>query len=192
MQKVIANVTNNNFNALSKKCGLKKNQSQKLKQLGTEMLRKGTLILRHLVPEKSKKTAKEYGKMMGNMLENIDIEKEVQKRILSNFSQRIKKDTVIGYDLTDEIHPYSDLEAENGMENNSTVFDGSKRRREKGFFLHGVGTADSLLRLDSHESGKEFLPEKRKEILEEMLPSLNGKGIWAFDRGPMLSAFHIS
>ena len=69
------------------------------------------------------------------------------------------------------------------MENNSTVFDGSQRRREKGFFLHGVGTKDFLLRLDSHAAGKEFLPQKRKEILEEMLPVLKNKGIWAFDRG---------
>ena len=183
MQKIIANVTNNNFNALGKKCRLKINQKQKIKELGAEILKKGTLILRHLTPEKSIKTAKEYGKTMGNILEKIEIKKEVEKKILSEFCKNIKTDEVIGYDLTDEIHPYSDLEAKAGMENNATVFDGSRRRREKGFFLHGVGTTDFLLRLESHASGKEFLPQKRKEILEEILPVLRNKGIWAFDRG---------
>ena len=69
------------------------------------------------------------------------------------------------------------------MENISKIFDGSKRKRETGFFLHGVGTNKYLLRLDPHKTGYEFLPQRRKIILNQMLPKLEKKGIWAFDRG---------
>ncbi|CAA6802502.1 MAG: Unknown protein [uncultured Sulfurovum sp.] len=189
LPKHIANVLNNNFNALSKKCGLTGIQSKNLKLLGKEMLEKGILVLRKLTPESGIKTAKEQGKTFGNTLQSVDIENYVQGKILKEFCKTLKQDTVIGYDLTDEIHPYADIEKGNreqegkGMENISKVFDGSRRRKETGYSLHGIGTSEHLLRLETHKAGSEFLPQKRKQILKEMLPALQGKGIWAFDRG---------
>ena len=163
MQKTISNVTNNNFNLLGKKCGLSKTQNKNLKKLGGEILKKGSLILRHLLPENSSKTAKEQGEIFGNLLETIDIEKFVQKKIFTQFCREVKEDTVIAYDLTDEIHPYAKIPENSsnrnkGMENISNIFDGSKRKSETGFFLHGVGTDKFLIRLDPHKTGYEFLP----------------------------------
>lgn len=183
IQKLISNVINNNFNALQKKCGLSKTQSKNLKLLGGEILKKGSLVLRKLTPCSGDKTTKEQGKVFGNTLESVNIKKSIEQKILKNFSKKITKNTVIGYDLTDEIHPYADIDKVNGMENISKIFDGSRRRKENGYFLHGVGTDKHLLRLETHKTGYEFLPQKRKNILEEILPELQNKGIWAFDRG---------
>lgn len=183
MQKIIANVINNNFNVLIQKTRVSRPQGKNLKFLGTQILKEGKVHLRKLKNASKNTSAKKQGELFGNILEKVDISQAVNKIILSRFVREVEDDTVIAYDLTDEAHPYVDMEAANGIENISDIFDGSKRRREKGFVHHGVGTEKHLLRLEIHESDKDFLPQTRKNILEDMIPQLFGKGIWAFDRG---------
>lgn len=183
MQKIITNVINNNFNVLIQKSGATVPQGKNLRLLGTQILKTGEVHLRKLKNSSKKTTAKKQGELFGNILEKVDIAPTVNNIVFSRFLKEVENDTVIAYDLTDEAHPHVDMQAEKGMENVSDIFDGSKRRREKGFVHHGVGTEKHLLRLEIHESKKKFLPQTRENILKEMIPPLKGKGIWAFDRG---------
>ena len=180
---MIVNVINNNFNRLIQKSGVTLPQGRKLKELGIQILKEGEVQLRKLKVDSKKSTAKKQGELFGNMLQKGDITSGVNQMIFSRFIRGLEEDDTIAYDLTDEAHPFVDLEAKKGLENVTPVFDGSRRRKEKGFVHHGVGTGKYLLRLDIHNPDTEFLPQKRKEILEEMIPKLHGKGIWAFDRG---------
>ena len=181
MEKFITNVINNNYNSLIRKSRCSKTQAQTLKKLGTQILKTGKSVLHHL-KDNSNKSAKKQGERFGTMLEKVDLQKIVNDKILSRFLKTMTNDTVIAYDLTDEIHKYADTRKQ-GMENISKVFDGSERSAKNGFFVHGVGTDTFLLRLDPHNSGKNTLPQVRKEILEELILKFKGKGIFAFDRG---------
>ena len=181
MDKYIANVINNNYNSLIKSCGCSKPQGKTLKKLGTQILKEGTVVLNHL-KDKSSVPAEKQSEAYGNMLDKVDLTEMVNKKIMSRFLNELKEDMVIAYDLTDEIHKYADLR-KNGMEKISKVLDGSERKAQNGYFLHGIGTDKYLLRLDVHNSEKNYLPQTRKSILEELLTKFKGKGIWAFDRG---------
>ena len=181
MEKFVTNVINNNYNSVIKAVGCTKPQGKTLKKLGIQILKKGTVILNHLKDD-SIKSAEDQAEVFGKVLEKVDFIKVVQEKILSRFLKTLQKDTVVAYDLTDEVHKYADLNKK-GMEKISKVFNGSERRPENGFTLHGVGTNEALLRLEYHDAESKFLPQVREEILDELLTCFNGKGIWAFDKG---------
>ena len=181
MEKFIANVINNTYNSLIKSCRCSKPQGKTLKKLGTQILRKGTVVLNHL-GDGSTVPVEKQSEAYGNVLEKVNLTKSINQKILSRFLKECESDTVVAYDLTDEIHKYADLE-KRGMEKLSKVLDGSERKPENGFTLHGVGTDKYLLRLEVHDSGRQFLPQAREDVLGSLLPQFEGKGIWAFDRG---------
>lgn len=181
MEKFITNVINNNYNSVFKSAGCTKPQRKNLKKLGTKILKKGTVVLNHLADDKGK-NVEDQAEIFGNTLEKTDLVQAVNEKIMSRFLKEMKDDTVVAYDLTDEIHKYADPD-KNGMEKVKKVLDGSERRIENGFQLHGVGTDEFLLRMDYHDSDRKYLPQVRREILDELLKNFNGKGIFAFDRG---------
>lgn len=182
MEKFITNVINNNYNSVLKASGCSKPQGKTLKKLGTKILKKGTVVLNHLADKNSSVPVEDQAEAYGRVLEKVDITNVVQEKILSRFLKEMKPDTVIAYDLTDEIHKYADLK-KNGMEKITKILDGSERRPENGFAIHGIGTDKYLLRMDYHDAEAKFLPQVRKEILDELLEKFKGKGILAFDRG---------
>ena len=91
----------------------------------------------------------------------------------------IKKNSVIAYDLSDILK-----DSAKKIENIGKVFDGSKRQKGNGFFVHGVGVGGLIWRLRLHDGNKNFLPQIRKEILEKII-ALTKKfdPILALDRG---------
>ena len=181
MEKFITNVINNNYNSLFKALDCTKPQRKNLKKLGTQILKKGTVVLNHLADDKGK-NVEDQSEIFGNALEKTDLVQTVNKKIMSRFLKEMKDDTVVAYDLTDEIHKYADPDKQ-GMEKVRKVLDGSTRSIESGFQMHGVGTDKFLLRMDYHDSDRNYLPQIRREILDELLRNFNGKGIFAFDRG---------
>lgn len=182
MEKFITNVINNNYNSVLKASGCSNPQGKTLKKLGTQILKKGTVVLNHLADENSSVPVEDQSEAYGKVLEKVDLTKIVQEKILSRFLKEMKTNTVIAYDLTDEIHKHANLN-KNGMEKITKILDGSERRSENGFAIHGVGTDKHLLRMDYHDAEASFLPQVRKEILDDLLAKFKGKGIWAFDRG---------
>jgi hypothetical protein len=182
MEKFITNVINNNYNSVLKSAKCSKPQARNIKKLGTQIMKKGTAVLNHLADESSHIPVEDQSEIHGNALQKVDLEKAVQEKILKKFLQELQENTVIAYDLTDEIHKYANPK-KNGMEKISKVFDGSERSPKNGFTNHGVGTDKWLLRLDYHDHEEKCLPQVRKEILEELLQKFHGKGIFAFDCG---------
>ena len=70
------------------------------------------------------------------------------------------------------------------IENITDIFDGSIRKKSRGFFVHGVGFGQYLWRLRLHDNTREFLPQIRKKILEKLISfTKSKKPIFAFDRG---------
>lgn len=181
MEKFITNVINNNYNSVFKAAKCTKPQRNVLKKLGAQILKKGTIVLNHLADNNSK-NVEDQAEIYGNALQKADLVRIVNDKILSRFLKEMKADTVVAYDLTDEIHKYADPH-KNGMEKVTKILDGSERRVASGFQVHGVGTDKHMLRLDYHDAEVKCLPQVRKEILEELIKNFNGKGIFAFDRG---------
>lgn len=147
----------------------------------TEMLRglftAGEPILRHLTQYDDltvKKQAEKYSHHLGN----IDLMSAVDDLAFKRARSSIRKDTIIAYDLTDIAKQYAKK-----MEKIRPIFDGSARRTTSGFQLHGVGMNNILLKLQVHDDETETLPQVRKDIMDALIPKLDGKGIWVFDRG---------
>jgi hypothetical protein len=63
-------------------------------------------------------------------------------------------------------------------------FDGSRRQKTQGFFVHGVGFGRFLWRLKIHNSGSDFLPQIRKQILDHLIKITKALSpIFVLDRG---------
>ena len=159
-----------------------KSEAKNIKKLGTQILRKGTVVLNYLADETSSVSVEDQSETYGKNLQKVDLAKAVQEKILKRFLKELQDNTIVAYDLTDEIHKYANPN-KNGMEKVSKVHDGSERCIESGFTNHGVGTDKWLLRLDYHDHEEKFLPQVREEILKELLKRFDGKGIFAFDAG---------
>jgi hypothetical protein len=137
----------------------------------------GEPILTHLA-QYDDVTVKKQAEKYSHHLNNIDITKSVDALAWRKAKQQLRKDTIIAYDLTDIAKEYAKK-----MEKIRDVWDGSKRKIAPGFQLHGIGMNNVLLKLQVHDDDTETLPQTRKEIMDELTPKLDGKGIWVFDRG---------
>jgi hypothetical protein len=121
-----------------------------------------------------KKQADKYTHHLGN----INIKQSVDDLALRKARKQLTKDTIIAYDLTD-------IEKEDAkkMEGLHGTWDGSKKKPSQGYMVHGVGMNSLLLKLQAHEADEKTLPQVRAEIMAELIPKLDGKGIWVYDRG---------
>lgn len=185
MNKYIADFIRNNTNSLCNSAGCTKPQREAIRDMVSGLFQKGTPVLRQLGSRKTS-NAKKESERFGNHLENVDVVDAVNDRALRKAASVLEGDDVIAYDLTDISKPCSkgaDPETGAGMQWVKECFDGSKRKGGFGSALHGVGAGELLLRLRVHDTEKEFLPQVRKSILDEIVGRMGARGIWAFDRG---------
>lgn len=157
--------------------GLTKPQSKAVNEIIRGLFVKNTPILRRLAQDDSiltKKQAEKYSHHLGN----IDIGNRVDEFAFKQAKKTIKDKTIIAYDLTDISKEFS-----RKIENTSIVFDGSKRKPANGFFLHGVGINNNLVKLEIHNNDANTLNQTRRKIINKLSKKLNNKGIWVFDRG---------
>jgi len=175
MSKYIADSIRNNSRFIIGE--LTKPQSKAVSEIIRGLFVKNTPILRHLAQDDSiltKKQAEKYSHHLGN----IDIRIRVDEFALKQAKRIIKKKTIIAYDLTD-----ISKKSSKKIEKTSTVFDGSKRKPANGFFLHGVGINNNLVKLEIHNSDANTINQTRRKIVEKLSEKLDKQGVWVFDRG---------
>lgn len=175
MNKYIADSIRNNSRFVID--GLTKPQSKAVSEIIRGLFVKNTPILRRLAQDDSiltKKQAEKYSHHLGN----IDLRTRVDKFAFKQAKKIIKNKTIIAYDLCDIAK-----EDSKKIENISIVFDGSKRKPANGFFLHGVGINNNLVKLKIHNNDANTLNQTRRKIINELSKKLGTKGIWVFDRG---------
>lgn len=185
MNKYITDMIRNNTNALCKKTDCTAPQRTAIQQIVNGLFVKGTPVLRQLGDRKTS-SAKKESERFGKHLEQVDIEDAVNANVLKKGISVLGENDVIAYDLSDIAKNCSKgirKKTGKGMEWVGGCFDGSKREKAYGVALHGVGIGELLLRLKTHNSAKEYLPQIREEIIEDMTKTIGNKGIWAFDRG---------
>lgn len=175
MSKYITDSIRNHSRSIIK--NLTRPQQKAVSQIIRGLFVKNTPILRHLVQDESKLTKKQAEKFSYH-LGNINLEEIIDKFALNKALKSIKKKTVIAYDLTDIAKEHSEK-----IEKISRVFDGSMRKIQNGFLLHGVGINNLLVKLELHDGSENTLNQIREKIVEEISTKLNKKGIWVFDRG---------
>jgi hypothetical protein len=137
----------------------------------------GEPILSHLAQDKEK-TAKKQSEKYSYHLGNVSLEEKIKDFALRKVKHRIRKNTIIAYDLSD-----ISKESSYKMEKIRRVFDGSKRRVTNGFVLHGVGINGILTSLEVHDDEQHTQNQTRKEIIRKTKEITGEKGIWVFDRG---------
>ena len=175
MSKYIADSIRNNSRFIIGE--LTKPQSKAVSEIIRGLFVKNTPVLRHLAQDDSiltKKQAEKYSHHLGN----IDIRIRVDEFALKQAKRIIKKKTIIAYDLTD-----ISKKSSKKIEKTSTVFDGSKRKPANGFFLHGVGINNNLVKLEIHNSDANTINQTRRKIVEKLSEKLDKQGVWVFDRG---------
>jgi len=175
MQKYIQDTLRNNLRSVIS--SFSRPQQKAITEMMRGLFTAGEPILTHLAQFDDvsvKKQAEKYS----YHLNNINLTKSVDSLAWKKAKQQIRKDTIIAYDLTD-------IAKENSkkMEKIHRIWDGSKRKPSQGFQLHGVGMNNILLKLQVHDNDTETLPQTRKHIMNELVPNLDGNGIWVFDRG---------
>jgi len=182
MKKYISNYIKNNTKTIFFE--FTKPQKKVIRQLIYQIFLTGSGLLRELGDTKKnipKSLAEKFSYHLGKINLESKIEDFADRRIL----KFLKKNSVIAYDLSDISKEFSTK-----IEKMGFVFDGSKRKKSKGFFLHGVGFGKFLFRLKMHDGSTKFLPQVRKEILEEIIKITKLKyPIFAFDRGNDSNSF---
>ena len=138
----------------------------------------GSGILRTLGDENHQRP-KSIAEKFSHHLRNINLLKPVEDFSDRQVLKHLPKNGVIAYDLTDIAKPFAKK-----IENITMAFDGSQRRRSRGFFVHGVGVGQFLWRLRMHDNTKDFLPQIRKEMLTQLIKITKSRTpIFALDRG---------
>lgn len=138
---------------------------------------RGTPILRHLA-QNEKISAKKQGDKYSYHLGNIELKEKVEESALNKVRHNMRKNTIIAYDLTD-----INKDTARKMEKLSIIFDGSKRKKARGYTLHGLGVNGILLKLEVHEGEEYTQNDVRKKIIKRYVKEFERKGILAIDRG---------
>lgn len=175
MDKHTLDCLKNNLNPVISE--FSKPQKDCIKILVRQIFIKGTPILRHLALD-DERMVKPQARKFSRHLENIDLENHVDKLALKKAKPMIEEDTSIAYDLCDIAKEESKM-----MEKISKVFDGSRRKISNGFYLHGVGVGDLLLKFKPHLADEHTLNQTRKKIIFDLSEKFDKKGIWLMDRG---------
>jgi hypothetical protein len=155
-----------------------KPQKKSVTLLIKRVFQTGSGILREL-GDCGTQLPKTIAQKFSHHLGQIDLLKPVEEFSNRMVLKNLPHNGVIAYDLTDIAK-----KSAKKIENITYIFDGSKRESSKGFFVHGVGFGSFLWRLRLHNNKEEFLPQIRKQILDELIPQTKSKNpIFAFDRG---------
>jgi len=176
MEKFTSDYLKNNTKTIF--FGLSLPQKKCLRLLLRQILRQGSGLLR-VLGDCGKGLPKTVGQKFSYHLGKISLLKPVEDFADRRLVRFLKPGTVIAYDLTDISKPSAKK-----IEKIGGTFDGSQRRRSRGFFVHGVGFGKFLWRLRLHDGKKDFLPQIRKQILEKLIQMTKKYNpIFAFDRG---------
>ncbi len=158
--------------------GMSVPQKKVINHMVKRIFKTGRGILRELGDgsvQLPKTIAQKFSHHLGNIEILSSVENFADRRIWKYFPEG----GVIAYDLTDIAK-----RSAKKIENITDTFDGSIRKKSRGFFVHGVGFGQYLWRLRLHDNTREFLPQIRKQILDKLIPFTKSKNpIFAFDRG---------
>jgi len=157
--------------------GFSKPQKDCINTLVRQILIKGTPILRHLVPE-DERLVKPQARKFSRHLSNIELESKVDELAFKQTKGQVEEDTSIAYDLCDIAK-----ESAKVMEKLSKIWDGSKRKKSTGYFLHGIGVGDILLKFKPHLANKHTLNQTRRDLILKLAEEFDRQGIWLLDRG---------
>ena len=150
-------------------------QQRAIRELLLAIMKEGTTIINDLCARKSVrigKQAERYRRHLGN----TDIATAVEKRIFRTLPD-VREDTVISYDIGDICK-----NAAKKMEGLQNIFDGSERRRGRGYFLHGVSIHDQPVVMELHDDNRYTLNQTRLAVIDRIIAHIGTKGIWLFDR----------
>lgn len=175
MYKYIHDSIKNNSRCVLK--GLTKPQQKALNEIIRGLFTAGEPILRHIAQDENK-SAKKQAEKYSHHLGNVKIQKKVEEMALKQAKKRIRKRTIIAYDLTDIAKDSAEK-----IEKLSQVWNGSEKKVSNGFSLHGVGINGILTKFQIHDGDAFTQNQIRSEIIMEISENLNHKGIWVFDRG---------
>ena len=176
MNKYILDTIKNNTKTIFR--GMSVPQKKAMNLLVKRVFKTGRGILREL-GDGSLQLPKTIAQKLSHHLGNIDLLSSVEKFADRRIWKYFPEGGVIAYDLTDIAKRTAKK-----IENITDIFDGSIRRKSRGFFVHGVGFGQYLWRLRLHDNTREFLPQIRKQILERLISfTKSKKPIFAFDRG---------
>jgi rRNA maturation protein Rpf1 len=153
-------------------------QKKAMNHMIKRVFKTGRGILREL-GDGSSQLPKTIAQKMSHHLGNINLLGKVEKFADRRIWEYFPEGGVIAYDLTDIAK-----RSAKKIENITDTFDGSIRKKSRGFFVQGVGFGQYLWRLRLHDNTSEFLPQIRKQILEQLIAFTKSKNpIFAFDRG---------
>lgn len=176
MEKFTSDYLKNNTKTIFLSLSLPQKNCMRL--LLRQILHQGSGLLR-VLGNCGKGLPKTIGQKFSYHLGNISLLDPVERFADRRVLRFLKPDTVIAYDLTDISKPSAKK-----IEKIGRTFDGSQRRKSRGFFVHGVGFGKFLWRLRLHDGEKNFLPQIRKQILGKLIClTKKHNPIFAFDRG---------
>jgi hypothetical protein len=175
MYQYIQDSIKNNSRAILKGCS--RPQVKAVQEIVRGLFVENEPILRHLA-QNQQISAKKQGEKYSYHLCNVELKVRVEEFSLRKAQTSVRKDTIIAYDLTDLAKPCAEKMA--GL---SRVWDGSEKRISTGYFLHGVGINNLLVRLEKHDNNSKTLNQVRKEIIGNISNKLHKQGVWVFDRG---------
>ncbi len=175
MDKYTLDCLRNQLNAVISE--FSKPQKNCINTLVRQILIKGTPILRHLVPE-DERFVKPQARKFSRHLKNNELEEKVDELALKQAKKLVEEDTSIPYNLCDIAKEDAKV-----MEKISKIWDGSKRKKSTGYFLHGIGVGNVLLKFKPDLADKHTLNQTRKKLIFELAEKFDGNGIWLMDRG---------
>lgn len=153
-------------------------QKKAMNHLVKRVFKTGEGILRQL-GEGYEQLPKTIAEKFSRHLGKVDLLPPVELFADRQLLKLLAVGSVVAYDLTDINKSFSKK-----IENLDKCFDGSRRERSKGFFVHGVGCGKFLWRLRIHDNTEKFLNQVRKEILHHLIGITAGLNvIFALDRG---------
>ena len=124
---------------------------------------------------------------LSRQISREDLTKHINTTILKEGYRKVKRDTVLAWDLSDIQKPFAKK-----MDKLAKVWDGSKKQVGRGYMINSVIAADvdeeHLIPLYNElysKKAKDFGSENQQifKALRIVHDGLNGKGIWAMDRG---------
>lgn len=176
MNKYILDSIKNNTKTIFR--GMSIPQKKAMNHLVKRVFKTGRGLLREL-GDGSSQLPKTIAQKLSYHLGNIDLLSSVENFADRRIWRYFPEGGVIAYDLTDIAK-----KSAKKIENITDIFDGSIRRKSRGFFVHGIGFGPYLWRLRLHDNTREFLPQIRKQILDKLIFFTKSKTpIFAFDRG---------
>jgi len=158
-EKALHDQIRNTLRSITKECTLP--QKKAVKDIMLSLMREGTTIINYLVDENKSVKVSKQSERFRRHLEAVDVKGAVETRVIKSVP-KIEEDAVISYDLSDIAKPHAKK-----MEGLSKIFDGSKRKRENGYTIHGISIVNQPVVMQIHNSSANTLNQTRLEVIDE-------------------------